>query len=421
MKKFVALLAALSLLISLAACGQAPAADEGTIPNQSSESMAATPTDKNIDVRFSDLQSTLDNFEHVAASITNNSDQYLTAELHLTVTDQSGKQIGEHTVFLDNMNPKDYTSTPFLAERSSEYNFSYDIVDYKFSETFATTPEVNDTNVKQYIRITSTDYGVYSYDHSKRELGVDVYNRTDKYFTGEVRIVAKDASGTILDSTTYTAENSKPFSSSASKVLAVPLDADYVLDYEILSYSFTADPSVNGQNSSQGTTTVDDKQNYPNFATFGVSAESFLSTLSTVYSGMDTESKYGFTVNLTPEANPEKIEATASLPATTVTYYNLIPGIKISTSTQDSTGDLYNVAYIIEKNKLESTEAQKFSGATLACMLLMFEYDTTTQDKIEDELALSDITTERNAVSVGTTATWVYNVTDTQVVLHILA
>ena len=56
-------------------------------------------------------------------------------------------------------------------------------------------PEVNDGNIKDYVRLSVDDYGDSL--NNEKEITATIHNLTPEYFTGTVTFSVKDSSGTM--------------------------------------------------------------------------------------------------------------------------------------------------------------------------------------------------------------------------------
>ena len=242
MKRISVLLACAILLVFLSGCGDAP--QESSTPpasNSSDSSLGATPNPPygldNIDVVISDLKSNLNQWHRFSLTVSHDTDMYLTAEIQGSVLDADGNVLGETTVFVNNLGPAptDWLTEAFLAKSAPEYFADYSIVSYEFTDGSMVMPEIDDTNINNYLRMTVNDYGDTL--NGEKEITVSIHNLTPQYYTGGITFSVKDSQGTILEERTVDIQDLRPYSEHDS-LLFFPRTEEYTVEYHIESYQF---------------------------------------------------------------------------------------------------------------------------------------------------------------------------------------
>ena len=244
MKRLLLSACFVALLLSLSGCGSANS-QSPSVPtiSQSSEALTVPPalSEDNIRVEIKDLQSNLNQWHRFSVDVSHNTDKYLTAEILGSVYDSDGTLLGEKTVFVNNLGPvpTDWISEPFLAKGAPEYQVQYEIISYQFTEGFPDLPEITADNVKDYLRLTTEDFG--DVVGSEKEISVSVHNLTPMYCSAKISFVVMDDQGTELLKDAKTFENIRPYTD-AEKLLFFPIADKYVVEYAIDDYQFSDTP-----------------------------------------------------------------------------------------------------------------------------------------------------------------------------------
>lgn len=239
MKKFFIIVLSLVIVLLFTACANDTVSRENSTSNSPATSISSdVPNEENIHIEIKDLQSNLNQWHRFALDITQDTDKYLTAEIYGAVLDGEGNVLGSTTAFVNNLGPSptDWESIPFLAQGSSEYFADYKIVSYEFTDGFFSVPEITDDNVKDYLRLTTEDYGD-SFNNEK-EITVTLHNLTPNYFSGRITFIVKDLQGKTIKEKTEEYNNLNPYTES-EKLLWFPIVEEYSLEYVVEEYTFS--------------------------------------------------------------------------------------------------------------------------------------------------------------------------------------
>lgn len=234
MKKLVCILVSICMCFALCACGKPASTDKTAEKPISKNEKTYAHNESEIGGGVFELDST-----HAAAEVVNNSDQFLTAEVHYEVFNENNQKSGSYTQFVNNLAKGETLSEAFLVKQAAKHTVARTIKSYSFTAAPAKSPEITVDNVLKFIRLTYEDFGDIV-NHNK-EIVCELHNLSDKYFSGEVVIVVKNTAGEVVGGQEVQLDNLKPYANEPVYIVFPILD-EYTVDYATAEFKTSLQP-----------------------------------------------------------------------------------------------------------------------------------------------------------------------------------
>lgn len=224
-RKVFALLTVVCLVFS--GCGE---------KEDKNEQNAKSKNENIVSVSINDPQHTISTNSVYNIDVMNNSSNYVTGIVKVKAFDDGNNEIKNEFVFLNNLGPKNTEIGSLLIPIGKNAHFDYEIIRINESKEPMVTPDIDDSNLYEYIYMTVEDHNQI-HTNGKKLIDVNIHNLTTNNAKLDISIVIKDKDGKVIGSKkvigdTFPAYYSQPYA------FFIEPDTEYTVEYTVEKYVF---------------------------------------------------------------------------------------------------------------------------------------------------------------------------------------